>query len=279
MAHQYAYGIRIRLALQTLEEKFPQLKFSAPLDRPVNRVFLVNYNCECHRAMTYVAAYSTLEQETTVDDFIEATRADAYFCPHLNEIGHTTPQHTPSLASRLAEREMQKTRPWPHCPRPEWDAQHDALVERLSKEATTIMGTPYQVFVERNVACRELEMTLRCGSCREYATGAVYEQRAEERADWADVLLRNLINVTGDDGTCRCVDGLTPERCLQWFSFVQRCDRDAFQDRCNRHLYRLTPRQLDLARSEWSASLRAKQEQAREKERVAICVDDDRWEE
>lgn len=71
------------------------------------------------------------------------------------------------------------------------------------------------------------------------------------------------------------VDGLTVRQCLERYEFNQRNDLAVnWWPKCP-----MTPLQLSAARSAWSAALRAKQQEERERERMAIVCDDDRWEE
>jgi hypothetical protein len=161
-------------------------------------------------------------------------------------------------------------REWPNCAKSEWVAKHDNLIERLSRLATEHAGTPYKVFVERNLAFRDVEMCVRCESCRELAIGSVRDEATEERNDWADVLMRNLLSVVKENGDCRCVDGLTPERCLGSYAWwLQQLDGPLSATSL------LTPRQRTLAQREWSAALRSRQAEARERERVEVVVERD----
>lgn len=81
-------------------------------------------------------------------------------------------------------------------------------------------------------------------------------------------------NCTKCDQMERIVDGLTLRECLNIYEAMQRDDRflqflgpDG-----------LTTNQLIAAKEAWSAELKRKQSESKEKERAAICVDDDRWE-
>lgn len=83
----------------------------------------------------------------------------------------------------------------------------------------------------------------------------------------------------------RMVDGLTVRECLEKYQAWQRADYGAGSHRDGWYRIRmpmqtaaLTDLQKAAAQSAWSAQLRAKQEQVREKERVEIVCDDDRWE-
>jgi hypothetical protein len=88
-----------------------------------------------------------------------------------------------------------------------------------------------------------------------------------------------------DDPMDRLVDGLAVSECLKRFSAWMR-NRDMQTGGSTIYWcdgvrmvrpWDLTHDQLTAARSAWSASLRAKQAEAVEKQRSAICVDDDRW--
>lgn len=80
----------------------------------------------------------------------------------------------------------------------------------------------------------------------------------------------------GDAACTRCdpmgrmVDGLTVRECFEAFCRIQ-------QDEPSARGWILTPRQLEIARSAWSAQLRARVEGGKEKG-VEVVVDDDRWE-
>lgn len=197
-------------------------------------------------------------------------REACYDCAHDKIFGDV-------LAS-IETTEPQQAADWPNRAKSDWVASHDALVERLSKEATEEIGTPYTVTVERLLCTREIEMTVRCQTCREFATGSIYEARSEERPDWADVLLRNLLDVNGEHGTCDCIDGLTVRECLARYEAWQREDVTPIKSHKRGEVY-LTIAQADAAKAAWSSALRTVQSEQREKERVAIMCDDDRWDE
>lgn len=73
------------------------------------------------------------------------------------------------------------------------------------------------------------------------------------------------------------VDGLTVRECLARYEAWQR--EWVGGTTWKRGDTYLTLPQVDAARSAWSSSLRTLQSEQRERGRVEICVDDDRWEE
>jgi len=137
----------------------------------------------------------------------------------------------------------------------------------LAKRISDRVGTPWSVKLTR---CGDGSTLLaaHCESCSRLLILAVNPQEAaEQRVDRIEH--RSL--------DCRCVDGLTPEQCLERFTAMQRAEGSG-PPMLTALLNPLTDSQRELARSEWSAALKAKQQEARGKERAAIVVDDDRWE-
>lgn len=151
--------------------------------------------------------------------------------------------------------------------------------ERLEKRVSEALGTPYWVWIERNLCRRTYDMTVRCKSCHVYWSGDVTELALEhaprtfddfaDRAVAAILAGRNADEV--DEGrACFCVDGLRPRHCLDMFIGAQNL---ADRGRAHDERVRLTDAQRAMARRMWSQQLRAKQHEAREKERNQVRVD------
>jgi hypothetical protein len=186
-------------------------------------------------------------------------------------------EHCPGWRDEFEQTEAQQlVSNWPNCAKSDWIATHDALVDRLSKAATEEIGTPYDVLVERDLACREIGMTMRCRSCG-YEQHGGWPERYTVEMGWADKAFALLMDAWQADNEpegqgCDCLDGLTPGLILDtWTCYLHA--RDAVP--VVPVLEVLTQRQLETARSLWSASLRAKQQEAREKERVEVVCERD----
>ncbi len=84
---------------------------------------------------------------------------------------------------------------------------------------------------------------------------------------------------TCDNGH-RLVDGLTVRECLAAYERLQREDHTTHARYVPVSLggVHLTPNQRDAARLAWSAELKRKQQEAKDRERAEVVVDDDRWE-
>ncbi len=151
--------------------------------------------------------------------------------------------------------------------------------ERLSKEVSDALGTPYSVSIERNVCRRAYDITIACLSCRQFHTSDINEDELERDPGFFEgrtdivvdsILKRRKAAVIDERRSCFCVDKCTPSQILMHW-------------RDNQHtadLYGkggayavLTPAQVAMARRMWSAALRTKQAEAREKERCQVLVD------
>jgi hypothetical protein len=147
--------------------------------------------------------------------------------------------------------------------------------ERL-KKVSEALGTPHVMTIERNAAQRAYDVVIRCSSCKRYGLGWVAEDSLEAYPrtfdEFADTFIapRRAYRDGDLDETkaCCCVDGLTPSMCMQVWVGNQRAV-DAGEGRFTI----LTPRQIDAARTAWSAELRKRQSEAREKERCQVVVD------
>lgn len=93
----FNYLARATLTIKALRKAFPDIAFQYARKHE-DGVWLIDYNCGCNRAMTYVVHPRQLEDETVVDDFEEATRLDATLgCPHLRRVGkQVEPQPEPT---------------------------------------------------------------------------------------------------------------------------------------------------------------------------------------
>jgi hypothetical protein len=73
----------------------------------------------------------------------------------------------------------------------------------------------------------------------------------------------------------RMVDGLSVRECLARYSIMQRVDGYGAADYARaREFYQLTPLQKEAARSAWSSSLRAKQAEVKERDRLSVRCDE-----
>ncbi len=155
-------------------------------------------------------------------------------------------------------------------------ASHDDVIDRLSKQATETLGTPYTVLIERNVCRRDYEMVVRCDSCKRYSLDEFTDDDLEQESDYTghvvsgitDSIRTRRIQYANESAVCMCVDGMTVQGCLDRLIARQRVE--VLGDWARAHL---TPRQREAASEAWSASLRTKQAEAREKERCQVLVD------
>ncbi len=157
----------------------------------------------------------------------------------------------------------------------------DTRIERLSKKASDALGTPYSVFIERDICRREYEMVTRCKSCRMYWQSWFAEDELEANPKYCDDALDRVVenvrqlrsHFANEKRICMCVEGKTPSRLLALYEGNQRVDMPwAWAPNGGF----MTARQREAARSAWSSSLRAKQAEAREKERCQV-VCDEQW--
>ena len=144
---------------------------------------------------------------------------------------------------------------------------HEQLIARLSTSATTMMGTPMNVAVECDICTRTHAMHLHCRSCN--GIWSTWVDDCDTHGDWAEVNLRNLIDAASMGAIqCLCVDGMTPKACLD--AYIWRQQHDAWWPSV------MTRRQIETAKDAWSESLRARQAEARQKEREQV-VCDEQW--
>jgi hypothetical protein len=164
--------------------------------------------------------------------------------------GNAEAQHEPTEAQQLA------------CTEPA-----EERTARLAADASRIMGTPMRVAIERDACSRTHVMHLHCRSCN--GTWSTWADDSDVHGDWADMNLRNLIDAAST-GTiqCLCVDGMTPRACLDAYTWRQQHDASWPSS--------MTRRQIETAKDAWMENLRAKQQEARQKEREQV-VCDEQW--
>jgi hypothetical protein len=160
----------------------------------------------------------------------------------------------------------------------------------LARRVTDTVGTQYSARTY-SAAGGWLNLEITCCSCGFVISSGMSALPMAERADYlAACVLKCREPGAYEEGDCRCVDGLTPERCLERYIADQRADRapppkSTYVDEHGARWWviafdygepqRLTPRQLDLARSEWSAALRARIAETKERERNEVMCERD----
>jgi hypothetical protein len=161
--------------------------------------------------------------------------------------------------------------------------------------AETLLPHGIEMLFERNVAFRAYDVTAQCPHCGAQHLAVQVTEGAIEAATSTSALgsilaeqaqhaLPECIIATCCDQLDRFVDGLTVRECLARYEAWQREDvreTNWAKTQLSKPAYQraeyLTLAQVSAARAAWSSSLRSKQEQASEKQRVDVCVDDDRW--
>lgn len=152
---------------------------------------------------------------------------------------------------------------------------HDSTITRLSALLTEKLGTPYEVTIERDVAWDQLDVVFRCACCK--FDSFQFAGTIEAVECLAELFIDRVLGsrVIEGESICRCVDGLTPEQCLQRYSYLMRCDSWPAAFIASHEHSGLTPAQRHAASVAWSASLREKQQEQREKERNEIVCERD----
>lgn len=136
-----------------------------------------------------------------------------------------------------------------------------------------------EVTSERAASMDAFHVFVKCPHCGTSASALLSSRYVQEHEDVAEYLLdvahrrmRPCIEATCCDPLDRWVDGSRAGECLDFYQRCQQADQGAYAS------VMLTPLQLSAARSAWSAALKRKQAEQREKERTEIVCDDDRWE-
>lgn len=153
------------------------------------------------------------------------------------------------------------------------------------QRAEAMLPHGIEVTSERNVACRTYEITASCPHCGKSETCSDITERCIEDCipevlphlicEGIHNVLPTCISATCCDPLDRWVDGQRVRELLAWY---ERWLRAADVHKVASWKSMTTPAQQEVVRTAWSAQLRARQEQARERERNEVCVDDDRWE-
>lgn len=175
----------------------------------------------------------------------------------------------------------------------------EILSEAINR-AEAMLPHGLEATIEWQLCTRTFDVTARCPHCSRaevclsVSEGwierfAGREQPAEHVRDCVRTAMRPCIEATCCDPLDRYVDGMRVRECLERYTQDQRGDKHPgpFTDSQGRRWdivwhcetrAPLTPLQRAAAQQAWSAQLRAKQQEARERERNEVAVDDDRWE-
>lgn len=148
----------------------------------------------------------------------------------------------------------------------------DAIIESLNSERTVLQTLEDVARYFGQIGERE---TIVCGGC-----GIEYVLARGSRSLSCFCGPNGERVVTYLDPMERLVDGLTVRECLAAYERLQREDHTTHARYVPVSLggVHLTPNQHAAARLAWSDELKRKQQEAGEKERRSVCVDDDRWE-
>lgn len=161
------------------------------------------------------------------------------------------------------------------------DEPRGSRVERLSIQASAGLGTPYSVYVERNVDRREYDLVLLCDTCHRRSWLAFDDDKWEAIHDLPAQLTTSLTEAINAKravkhaDVCTCVDGMTVADCLKNWTANNRT-ADLHPKHPKRGAYALlSSRQVDAARAAWSAELRKRQDAAELADRNQVLVDQD----
>ena len=165
----------------------------------------------------------------------------------------------------------------------------ESILDRAIDFVEARLPNGIELLFERNVARRSYDVFAQCPHCGTMRqTSDITEHMVEDAVSMEAlgfVLCQGVYNVLGKCvvGDCcdpldRYVDGKRVRDCLEAFEMWQRGDVGRYAHMRGKWVwpeYKLTPLQLSAARLAWSVSLREKQQEQREKERVEIVCERD----